>query len=91
MLVGRVELDHDGVGELANSAEIRMAVDKVARRIAAAARAQLPGVKVEVTSYTTDRAAAAVDVLGGDSLQATQGILTRAVGAVGLTITARGR
>lgn len=84
-------LDRAGVRQALQQEGIRNEVDRVAARIAASVRARVPaGVRVEVTSYTTDRAAAAVTVLDvrGAGWQARDGLLTRAAGAAGLEVRA---
>lgn len=87
-LVGRVRLDRKGIGEVAKSDEVRTVVRNAAESVAAAVRARVD-VPVDVQGYTTDRAGASVAVLGGDELQATEGILTTSAAAIGLEVTGR--
>lgn len=59
---------------------VRREIDAAARRVAASAGG-------EVSTYTTDRAAAAVSVKASE--QAKRGVLTRAAAAAGLEVTTR--
>lgn len=59
---------------------VRREVNAAARRVAASAGG-------EVSTYTTDRAAAAVTVKASD--QAKHGVLTRAASAAGLEVTTK--
>lgn len=61
---------------------VRREIDAAARRVAAST-----GTKAEVSTYTTDRAAAAVSVKASE--QAKRGVLTRAAAAAGLEVTTR--
>lgn len=84
-------LNRSGVREILRGTEARRLVDGVAEQIAGHVRAHLPSpATVEVTSYTTDRAAASVAVLDyrAMSWQARDGILTRAAGSVGAEVKA---
>lgn len=89
----RIRVHYPGVGEMLKSAPVADAVTALARQVAGTIQAEghvmsdgpLP---VEVSAYTTDRAAAAVVVphpaaLG---LQAKYGLLTRAAAAAGLEV-----
>lgn len=91
-----VRLNHPGVAAIAKSQGVTVLVDATAESIAAAARSNLSGVghpemQVDVTSYVTDRAAAAVTIThpGGIGVQAKYGILTQAAGDVGVEVTSR--
>lgn len=84
-------LDRRGVREVLRSPEMRRMVDTAAGQIADHVRANLPEqVEVDVTHYTTDRAAASVTILDGRSMawQANDGILTRAAGSLGVEVRA---
>lgn len=90
-----VRLDHGGMAEMLKSAPVAGAVRALAESVAAKARAHPSvtrhGVPVEVTSYTTDRAACAVTLAhsAGMPIQAKYGALTQAAGAAGLEVRAR--
>lgn len=82
-------LDRAGVGRFLRSADMTAATKRIAERAASEARA-MTDMPVEVTTSTTDRAAATVAIThaGGAAEQAKRGTLTRAASAVGLTIRA---
>lgn len=84
-------LDRRGVREVLRSDGVRQVVNTAAEQIAGGVRAHLPEqAEVEVTHYTTDRAAASVAVLDVRAMawQANHGILTRAAGAIGVEVRA---
>lgn len=89
------KLDRAGVGEILRSAEMAAVVDDLAEQLAAQVRAGIsdPDVAaaVDVDSYVTDRAAAAVTIVhpAGMALQARNGVLTRAAAAAGLDVRSR--
>lgn len=89
-----VRLDRRGVGAVLKSSGVRREVDALAETVADNVRAQgltvsdgseLP---VTVSSYTTDRAAAAVTIThaAGIAMQAKHGVLTKAAAAAGLEV-----
>lgn len=92
-----IKLDHDGIGEVLKSSGVRGAIDGIAADVAANVKAadtvRRNGVasSVEVASYTTDRAAAAVTIAhpAGVGMQAKHGTLTQAAGAAGLEVKER--
>ncbi|MEU9470422.1 hypothetical protein AB0D78_28160 [Streptomyces avermitilis] len=82
-------LDRDGVREILRGPEARRLVDTTAGEVAANVRALIAaGTSVDVTSYTTDRAAAAVAIVDvrGMGWQARDGVLTRAAGLARLEV-----
>jgi hypothetical protein len=82
-------LDRAGIREILRGSEVRQLVDATAGEVAANVRALVPtGTTVDVTSYTTDRAAASVAVVDvrGMGWQARDGILTRAAGFARLEV-----
>ena len=82
-------LDRAGVREILRGPEVRQLVDGKAAEVAANVRALLPaGTQVDVSSYTTDRAAAAVTIVDvrGMGWQARDGVLTRAAGFARLEV-----
>jgi hypothetical protein len=85
------QLDRAGVRQVLTEGPMRLLVDAVAEEIAAHLRDQVPaGVVVDVSRYTTDRAAAAVTVLDARAAgwQARDGLLTRAAAASGVEVRA---
>ncbi len=97
MARNRVRLDHSGIEEVLKSAQVRAEVDDLAETVADAVR-NAPTVirrgitdRVEVESYTTDRAAAAVVLAhaAGAPMQAKHGVMTQAAGAAGLEVRSR--
>lgn len=84
-------LDRAGIREILKGNGVRQLVDSTAAEVAANVRARVPGdATVQVESYTTDRAAAAIVIadVRGMAWQARDGVLTRAAGAVGLEVKA---
>lgn len=82
-------LDRAGIREVLQSSEVRQLIDSTAGEVAANVRALLPaGTTVDVASYTTDRAAAAVTIadVRGMGWQARDGVLTRAAGFARLEV-----
>lgn len=81
-----VELDRAGIGAILRGPEARAMVNSAAARVAS--NITLPDVQgmVEVRPYTTDRGAAAVNVLHPRAvgLQAKHGFITAAAAAAGL-------
>jgi hypothetical protein len=90
-----VRLDHGGMAEILKSGPVAAAVRAMAQTVAGNAKAHPSvtrhGVPVEVTAYTTDRAACAVTLAhsAGMPIQAKYGALTQAAGAAGLEVRAR--
>jgi hypothetical protein len=90
----KVTLNHFGVAALLRSIPVKGMVDGAAERVAANARSQGHHVRdgsdlpVTVTSYTTDRAAAAVTLAhaAGTAMQAKHGVLTKAAADEGLEV-----
>ncbi|MCD2139523.1 hypothetical protein [Rhodococcus pyridinivorans] len=90
----KLRLDRAGVRELLISQPVRAMVDGVAAQVAANLRSSLrPDIAetVQVSSYTSDRAAASVAIChpAGKGMQAKHGSLTRAAAAVGLEVRSR--
>lgn len=80
-----IRLDHDGIEEVLKSAPVAAAVKSAAAKIADKVRAAVPDrMPVEVDTYETDRAAAAVTIVhpGGLGMQAKYGVLTKAAGSI---------
>lgn len=88
--MGAFKLHRAGIASILKSAEMAAMVGDAARKIAADAEAS-SGLLVEVTTYTTDRAGAAVTITDPKALasQAKHGTLTRAAGAIGVEVTER--
>jgi hypothetical protein len=90
-----LRLDHGGMAEMLSSGPVAGAVQALAETTAGNARSHPSvtrhGLPVEVTSYTTDRAACAVTLAhpAGMPIQARYGALTQAAGAAGLEVRAR--
>ena len=86
-----IRLDSAGIAKLLRSAGMRAAVSPAARAVAGQARGMRPGADVSVDEYTTDRQAASVTVRDPRALawQARDGLLTKAAGAVGLTVRSK--
>lgn len=88
----RIRLDHPGIAEVLNSAEVAAAIAGLAASVAANARSDgavaRNGVPVEVSTYTTDRSAASVALAhpAGLAIEAKHGSLIRAAGAAGLEV-----
>lgn len=84
----RVVLDRAGIGELLQGPEMAAMVNGAAERIAATARGSVKRGEVKVEPYTTDRAAAAVVVVGayGVGDEAKYGALTGAAQSIGAEV-----
>lgn len=84
----RIKLDYKGIGEVLKSNEMADMVSDAAEKIQSAAQ-QRTNVPVVKNSYTTDRAAVAVTLASdsGLTLQARDGVLTKAAGTVGAEVT----
>ncbi|PTR42032.1 hypothetical protein C8K38_111201 [Rhodococcus sp. OK611] len=85
-------LNRAGVGKILKSDEVASKVTGVAEQVGAAVRVQVGSdVVVRVDPYTTDRGAAAVVIADrhGIAMQASDGALTKAAAAVGLTVTSK--
>lgn len=82
----KFKIDHAGMAEILNSAEVAQAVHAVAEKAAAEARGsatvQRHEAEVVVDDYTTDRAASSVTIAhpGGLGMEAKYGVLSRSVG-----------
>ena len=93
----RIRLDHAGIGEVLKSDEVREAIDALADSVADSVRSSPTVTKrgiadrVEVSSYTTDRAAAAVAIAhaAGLGMEAKHGVVTQAAGQAGLEVRSR--
>lgn len=86
------QLDHDGISEILNSSEVRAMVSEVTEQIAEKARSQLDtDIDVGVEMYQTDRPVGSVAIKhpGGIGIQLKRGVLTRAAGIVGLTVSGK--
>ncbi len=94
MARSRIRLDHAGIGEVLKSAPVRLQIEGLGNTVAGALRSQPTVVRrgiadrVEVDSYTTDRAAVAVTLThaAGVPMQAKHGVMTQSAGAAGLTV-----
>lgn len=90
-----VRLDRKGMAEILRSTGVRREIDATAEMIAENVRKQNRKVEsgedlpVDVVSYTTDRAAAAVRINhpSGIGMQAKYGVLTKAAAEAGLEVT----
>ncbi|WP_027500809.1 hypothetical protein [Rhodococcus sp. UNC363MFTsu5.1] len=85
-------LNRAGVGKILKSDEVTSMATGVAEQVGAAVRTQVgPDVLVRVDPYTTDRGAAAVVIADqhGAAMQASDGALSKAAAAVGLTVTSK--
>ncbi|WP_329105508.1 hypothetical protein OG792_32825 [Micromonospora sp. NBC_01699] len=88
----KLKLDHSGIEAVLKSAEVAAEIGDLAESVRAEVAAHPAVTKhkmtVRVSTYTTDRAAAAVDIAhpGGLGAQAKYGVLTRAAGAAGLEV-----
>lgn len=85
-------LNKKGVGAILRSKDLAAKVNAVANDLGAAVRTQVgEDVTVHVDAYTTDRGAAAVVIAHRDgvAMQASDGALTKAAAAVGLTVTSK--
>lgn len=82
----RVKLDYRGIGEVLKSQEMADMVTSAAKDIASKVSVDAP---VVVNDYTTDRQAAAVTIASDEGLtmQARDGALTKAAGAIGAEVT----
>jgi hypothetical protein len=90
--MGDFDIDHAGVREILQSAEVRAAVDQLAVEISSHVTGTVPtGTDIGVDSYTTDRAAASVTIRDamGKLWQARDGVLTRAAAAAGIEVKAK--
>lgn len=91
----KIKLDHRGILEALQSPEVAEAInakaDEVHAIVQAAPEITRNGAATEVVHYTTDRAAAAVDIddPAGLAIQAKHGTLTKAARAVGLQVKAK--
>lgn len=97
--LGRIKLDHQGLGRILRSAEVGAAVRGPAMDVADHARSDPNMVRnglsddVEVKGYNIDRAAYSVMIAhpAGAPIQAKHGVLTRAAAAAGLKVRSRNR
>ncbi|MDG4801718.1 hypothetical protein [Micromonospora sp. WMMD980] len=91
-MAAKIRLDHRGILAVLKSSEVAAEVGSLAETIRGAAAAHPSVVEhemhVKVSTYTTDRAAAAVDIAhpGGVGVQAKHGVLTQAAGAAALEV-----
>ncbi|WP_146099169.1 hypothetical protein [Nocardia nova] len=83
------KLNRRGVREILNSSEMSELMTSAAEQAGEAASAELEGegIEVEVTAYSTDRAAASIAVPVW--AQAHRGALTRAAASLGLEVRPR--
>lgn len=90
-----IKVDHGGFAELLKSSEMQQVVQETADAVASNVTSQGLTVasggnlSVEVDTYITDRAAAAVTIThaAGLGMQAKYGVLTKAAAAAGLEVT----
>jgi len=86
-----VKVNYSGVGEILKGPECAALAHDAAVRVQSALPTTVDGETVlsEVTDYTTDRAASAVNVLHYQALawQAKYGIITSAAGSAGLEVS----
>lgn len=92
--MAKLKLDHPGIGEMLKSKAVARVVEEIAFEVSANAEHTTSGGDVldsDVTTYTTDRAAAAVTLLHPAALrvEAKHGVLARAAQAAGLDVTSR--
>lgn len=82
----KITLDHDGVGQVLRSGEVRAAVSALARTVAGNVVSH--DRPVEVYDHVTDRAHSNVVIAhpAGMAMQAKYGTLTRAAAAAGLEV-----
>ncbi|MDP5182176.1 hypothetical protein QOZ88_05965 [Blastococcus sp. BMG 814] len=91
----QIRIDPAGVAEVLRSREMAAAVDDLAEQLADQVRAGITdpdiAATVDVDSYLTDRAAAAVTIAhpAGLPIQAKHGTLTAAASALGLDVRSR--
>lgn len=96
MTFALVRLNSAGIEEVLKSSEVRSAIDGYALEIGVAVEGSdevvRNGVSVDVDSYTTDRAAAAVTMThpAGIPIEAKYGTLIREAGASGLEVKSYG-
>ena len=87
----KITVNYAGVGAVLKGSEVREMVDDVALELSGNFPAVIDGepVEIDVTSYTTDRAAAAVVVMHpfAAGFQAKYGTFTQAAGAAGLEVS----
>ena len=86
-----LELDSPGIAQVLTSPAMAAAVQGLAARIAANVAVPESGVEVQVDTYTTDRAAAAVTIKHPQAQlwETRDGILTGAAGGAGVEVRAR--
>lgn len=87
-MLTKLELDHEGFGELATTqAELAAEIHRYAEQIAEHVTGET-GYETVVDDYITDRVASAVTITDprGAEAQASGGVLTRAAASVGLEV-----
>jgi hypothetical protein len=89
-----IRLDSGGIGEMLRSDGVRGVIDSLAESVAGnvnESSSNGDSIPVEVSSYTTDRAAAGVTMAhpAGLALEAKYGPLAKAAASVGLEVRAR--
>jgi hypothetical protein len=87
---GRVRLYSGGMVAMLKQIEVRREIDRLALQVGVEVESSIApwGMSVDVDSYTTDRAAAAVVIThaGGLAVEGKYGVLTRAAQSLGLRI-----
>ena len=89
-----VRLDRAGMGRMLRNTAARITNDvagQIAREVQPPPGSNIRRSDIRVREYSTDRAAAAVDVNHPEAMEAQlqHGILTRAAGAIGLGVAGR--
>ena len=95
-MANKLRLDRAGMAEMLKSAGLARDVEAAAQRVAAnvgEVSTHDGPVPATVSTYTTDRAAAAVSIAhpAGIGLEAKYGVLAKAAAAAGLEVRAKGR
>lgn len=91
-MLSNIKLDHAGMKEMLQSAEVATAVHDLAEEVATELIGRShPDAEIVVDDYTTDRAASSVTVKHPSALgyQAKFGMVTRAAAEVGLEVKER--
>jgi hypothetical protein len=96
MAVTKLRLDRPGIAEVLQSAAVAAVIEGAAQSAAGNVSETArngDAIPVKVSTYTTDRAAAAVTLAhpAGLGIEAKRGSLSRAAAAAGLEVTSRAR
>lgn len=87
--MGAYKRDPKGIGRLLASDNFAKAIQGPAEEIASFITGEHPDLEPGVHPGRTDRATVTVAVAGGASLQATEGLFTRAAASAGLEVKSR--